>query len=1133
MLSPPRAVIALMVLLFGLVSPLGVQVATAQLPQRVIVSSTANAPTAVDSADIDSDGDKDILVASEDDDRIAWYENQIGESGADSDGFAPPKTITTSASEAKSVASADLDGDGDQDVLSASALDGKIAWYENQVGESGTDSDGFGDPHIITNTGEAQSVAVGDLDGDGDRDVLSASQSGISSDPKIAWYENQVGEPGADSDGFGSQQTITTNAGGAQSVTAANLDGDDDQDVVFASSFESKVAWHENQIDESGADSDGFGDQQTITTNADNVSSVAAANLDEDEDQDVLSASEDDDKIAWYENQTGESDADSDGFGAQQVITTSAQGAQSVTAADLDSDGDKDVLSASQFDEKVAWYENQIGESSADSDSFGAQQTITTSASYAQSVAAADLDGDGDKEVLSASRRDDKVAWYENQIGESDADSDGFGDQQTITTGASDTGSVAAADLDGDGDRDVLSASQDDDKVAWYENQVGDAGADSDGFGDQQIISTSADGPLSVTTADLDGDGDQDVLSASPLDDRVAWYENQLGETGADSDGFGAQQTITTDADLPESVAAADLDDDGDMDVLSDEVAWYENQLGESGADSDGFGDSQMIADGAESVATAELDGDGDQDVLFASGDEVAWLENQLGETGADSDGFGDPKTITTSATDVHSVAAADLDGDEDQDVLSASRDDEKIAWYANQLGESGADSDGFGDQQTITNSASVAYSVTAADLDGDGDRDVLSTTGFDANLVWYENQVGESEAASSGFGTGQTVTTSAEGPRSVAAADLDGDGDKDVLSASRGEDKIAWYVNDVSSVRGSQSASVASGGEVDFGNTGADINFSGVSGSGTVRVSKFDSSPANPGGISESNVSSYRITIEADPSLSFDANTQVQFDVSTLSGLDNVTTSDGEADNVTIYKRSTEGAGSFTALMTTYDSNTDELVATTGSFSEFVLASDSEPLPVELASFNARADDGTVRLSWQTASETNNAGFDVQRQADGAETWTDVGFVEGAGTTTQSQQYRFSVEEDLTPGTHRFRLRQVDIDGTAHLSDVVTVDLQMQQPVRLTAPAPNPVQNRATLSFAVKEAQETTIRLYNVLGQRVATLYRGTPAAEESKTVDLSASDLSSGVYFLRLQAGERTATQRVTVVR
>lgn len=192
--------------------------------------------------------------------------------------------------------------------------------------------------------------------------------------------------------------------------------------------------------------------------------------------------------------------------------------------------------------------------------------------------------------------------------------------------------------------------------------------------------------------------------------------------------------------------------------------------------------------------------------------------------------------------------------------------------------------------------------------------------------------------------------------------------------------------------------------------------------------------------------------------------------------------------------------------------------------------------LPVELAAFEARRTGReTVTLSWTTGSETNNAGFTVQHTSSEEDAWTELRFVESTaagGTTTEAQSYRFTAE-NLSVGTHRFRLKQVDVDGSTHLSRTVTVDLGMDEPVRLTAPAPNPVQNQATLSFAVKEAKTTTLTLYNVLGQQVATLYRGMPAAEESQTVDLSAGDLSSGVYFLRLQAGRRTVTERMTVVR
>ena len=117
----------------------------------------------------------------------------------------------------------------------------------------------------------------------------------------------------------------------------------------------------------------------------------------------MLSASFIDNKIAWYENADGLGT-----FGAQQVITTNADGARSVYAADVDSDGGVDVLSASLVDGKIAWYENTDGQGT-----FGAQQVITTNADGARSVYAADVDGDGDIDVLSASDNDDKIAWYE------------------------------------------------------------------------------------------------------------------------------------------------------------------------------------------------------------------------------------------------------------------------------------------------------------------------------------------------------------------------------------------------------------------------------------------------------------------------------------------------------------------------------------------------------------------------------------------------------------------------------------------------------------------------------------------------------------------------------------------------
>ena len=365
---------------------------------------------------------------------------------------------------------------------------------------------------------------------------------------------------------------------------------------------------------------------------------------------DSLSASQNDDKIAWYEN-----DGAADPSFTPRTISTSADGAHSVYATDIDSDGDMDVLSASYNDDKIAWYESD----GAADPSFTAR-TISTSADGAHSVYAADYDNDGDMDVLSASYKDDKIAWYE-----SDGAADPSFTARTISTSADGAISVYAADIDNDGDMDVLSASTNDDKIVWYENGLS-------AFGDPTFgsatITTSADGANTVYAVDIDSDGDMDVLSASSSDDKIAWYEND----GAADPSFTAR-TISTSADMATHVYAADIDNDGDMDVLSssysdDKIAWYEN---------DGAADPSFTArtiatsaDGAYSVYAADIDNDGDMDVLSASvtDDKIAWYE---------SDGAADPSftavNIATSADGAWSVYAADIDNDGDIDVLSAS----------------------------------------------------------------------------------------------------------------------------------------------------------------------------------------------------------------------------------------------------------------------------------------------------------------------------------------------------------------------------------------------------------------------------------------------------------------------------
>ena len=366
-------------------------------------------------------------------------------------------------------------------------------------------------------------------------------EGGQATDGEVEDYVVTLSQPLPTNGVFSDQKAIGTDADGAYSVFAADVDGDGDNDVLSASFLDDTIAWYEN---------DGQGNfvLHTISTDAGSPRSVFGTDVDGDGDMDVLAARWSGVQVAWYEN-------DGEEHFTQHIISTNADGAYSVFAADVDGDGDTDVLSASVSDDKVAWYEN-------DGNQLFSEHIITVDADRACSVFATDVDGDGDLDAISASQGDNKIAWYEN---------DGSASFTThpISLDASGAESVFAADVDGDGDTDVLSASHDDDTIAWYEN-------DGNQTFTAHAITTSADSAQSVFAADLDGDGDLDVLSASFLDDTIAWYEN-------DGTEVFALHTISNVADGAYSVFAADVNGDGDLDAITacvhgDMVVWYENQ---------------------------------------------------------------------------------------------------------------------------------------------------------------------------------------------------------------------------------------------------------------------------------------------------------------------------------------------------------------------------------------------------------------------------------------------------------------------------------------------------------------------------------------------------------------------------
>jgi hypothetical protein len=190
----------------------------------------------------------------------------------------------------------------------------------------------------------------------------------------------------------------------------------------------------------------------------------------------------------------------------------------------------------------------------------------------------------------------------------------------------------------------------------------------------------------------------------------------------------------------------------------------------------------------------------------------------------------------------------------------------------------------------------------------------------------------------------------------------------------------------------------------------------------------------------------------------------------------------------------------------------------------------DGSELPVELQSFEAVRDGQDAVLQWVTASETNNSGFTVQQLRN--DTFREIAFVDGAGTTSQPQQYIHRVR-NLDAGTYTFRLAQVDFDGTTTLSPSVEVAIPLAQVFALTAAYPNPFRNTARFALEVQETQDVSVTLYNMLGQRIRSVFDGTVRAGTPQALVINGSDLSSGVYVYRIEGRTFSTTQQIALVK
>ncbi|QQS37773.1 MAG: T9SS type A sorting domain-containing protein [Ignavibacteriales bacterium] len=188
--------------------------------------------------------------------------------------------------------------------------------------------------------------------------------------------------------------------------------------------------------------------------------------------------------------------------------------------------------------------------------------------------------------------------------------------------------------------------------------------------------------------------------------------------------------------------------------------------------------------------------------------------------------------------------------------------------------------------------------------------------------------------------------------------------------------------------------------------------------------------------------------------------------------------------------------------------------------------------LPVELSSFTSTVSGNDVTLSWSTASELNNSGFEVERKQESSYSWESLGFIQGRGTTTEQSTYSFT-DKNLASGIYNYRIKQIDYDGTvSYFSLSETIEIGMPAVFELAQNYPNPFNPSTFISYSIPVKSNVTLKIFDVLGNEIKTLVNESKDAG-NYTINFNASDLSSGVYFYTINAANYTQTKKMTLIK
>jgi hypothetical protein len=724
------------------------------------------------SADINGDGRPDVLVASRTDNSISVLLNTTA-AGATTSDFAD-QTVLATESQPFSLAIADINGDGRPDLVTAN-LSGSVSVLLNTTAP-GSDIASFAPQQVFVLGVSERSVTVADINGDGKPDICALNNNG----DEISVLLNTT-SAGAAAASFAPQEDFSTGKL-ANFLTSDDIDGDGRPDLMVVG-FEVSVLLNTTT---SGSFTPAFASPQSFLLPSPFASSVKSSDLNGDGRPDLIVASNDDAAVSVLLNTTtaGWSIL---AFSVPREFDTIRSPTLCI-AADINGDGKPDLLVSHQFDPQISVLLNTTPPGSTVA-AFAAEQTFATGM-FPSSFATSDLNGDGRQDLIVANETDSTVSILLNNVVASGTPN--FPAQQPFAAGSQPV-DLAIADINRDGRSDLIVDNYNGNNVSVLLNTT-EPGAADPVFTAQQTFATGTS-PYSVAAADVNGDHNPDLLVANQLENSISVLLNTTA-AGAATPSFAAQQLFP--AAGVRMVIAADINLDGRSDIVTanagvSALSVLRNTTA-PGASVASFAPPLNFATGLGPffVTASDVNGDGRPDLIAAniSDATISVLLNTTPPGGSII--TFTPQFAFTAGLNPRTVTTADINGDGRMDLIVANNGDSTISVRLNTT-PPGAFTASFAAQQTFAAGAHP-YSNRVADIDGDGRPDIIVANQSGSTIsILFNTTVPGATAAS--FAAQQMFTTG-NLPYSVEVADLNGDGQDDLVTPNMGGDSVSVLLN-------------------------------------------------------------------------------------------------------------------------------------------------------------------------------------------------------------------------------------------------------------------------------------------------------------------------------------------------